>query len=315
MKILYLCARKYWLHKMSRVRFHAIEAIGRHIDVELTRDGPGFPKFSNVENSINTYKPDAVIWYNPTEMKGYEHARSMGLPLMICYNEMHDGMRVIPEIQKSGANIVVCHLGNYIEKYRNMFQDVDFRVVPHCAEKEIFRPTQDEKSYDILLVGTVDRKIYPLRNRLRNIMIGMMSLSQATGYKCKILKHPGYRIKGVNRQVVEYAQEINRAKIVVSCSSVYNYALAKYIEVGACGTCLVADIPFDRPDWYRQWVYEVHPKENASSISSKLAKLVDSGEWRQWGAKAREACKSETQEKYADQIVSILKEHIHNAAM
>ncbi len=305
MKILFLCNRVYWKRKMSRVRFHAMDALSRIPGVDLIKDGEGFNGFSNVENSIKKYNPDAIIWYKPLKVPGYQGAKKYNIPLIISYNEMHDRHETMSEIKKSGSNIVICHLGNYVEEYKKVIKGASFYVVPHCAEKTIFKNTVQRKEYDVLFTGATSNSSYPFRNRLINI-IGK-NLSQ---FKCKILRHPGYRIKNVRQQVSNYVNEINKAKVVLTSSSIYKYALAKYIEVGMCGTCLCSDIPFDRPEWYRKWVVEINPKDEASKIAKKITVLLNSGEWKDAGRRAYEYCRSETQEKYASRIVEIIKNHM-----
>lgn len=308
MKILYLCSRRYWLHKMSRVRFHAINAIGRNPGVDLVKDGPGFPGFVDASVSIAAHNPDAIIWYKPMSIPGVEKIES-NAPKVICYNEMHDEEVTSSEIIKSKTDIVICHLGNYVEKYRLKIPGASFHVIPHCADASIFYDRGLLRTIDILLIGATSEKIYPLRKRFENILKNIMS-----GYNCKILKHPGYRVTNVNSQVLKYAEEISSAKVVVSCSSVYKYALAKYIEVGRCATCLVADIPFDRPEWYREWVCEINAKDIASKIAKKLCYLIDTGSWKKRGEIAFDFCNDQTQEKYADTMVAILKTHIDGSA-
>lgn len=304
MKILFLCNKVYWKTKMSRVRFHAMDALARMDGIELAKDGVEFEGFANVEQSIKKHKPDAIIWYKPCLIPGFNRAKKYGIPLMICYNEMHDRSKTMAEIATSGSTIVICHLGNYVAEYKQAMRQVSFYVVPHCAEKSIFKGNDSRKVYDVLFTGATSNSAYPFRKRLIQI------IKELPHCKCKILKHPGYRIENVDSQVREYVSEINKAKVVVTSSSVYKYALAKYIEVGMCGVALCADIPYDRPGWYRKWVVEINSKEEASKISHKIRQLLNSGEWRTAGRRAYEHCKTEVQEKYAARIVEILKNHV-----
>ena len=305
MKILWLCDKRIYQSKMSRVRFHSVDAIARHPEVELTRDGPGWGAFSTVKDSIQRNEPDFVMWYQPMDLQGYEEAQETGVPLILRYNEMHNIDGVRDEIRKTGSSIIICHLSNYINEFRRMFPSgIKFHHVPHCAEQMIFKPMDIEKRCDIMLIGHTDEHIYPLRYKFKQMIYRKMF----DGYRTRILNHPGYTIKDVNDQVLHYAAKLNQAKIVLSDSSKYGYALAKFVEAGMCGTCIFSDIPAERGKWYRQWVVEVRLSDDEKRIAGKIRKFLDTGMWKEWGARGRELCYSEyTQEHYAQRFVDILK--------
>ena len=61
MKILFLCNKKTYTSKMSRVRFHSIHAIGKHPEVDLMITGPGFAGFPGCEGVDKKYNPDLVL--------------------------------------------------------------------------------------------------------------------------------------------------------------------------------------------------------------------------------------------------------------
>ncbi|MFA5166853.1 MAG: hypothetical protein WC449_06210, partial [Candidatus Paceibacterota bacterium] len=127
-----------------------MDALARMDGTELVNDGMGFEGFVNVEQSIIKHKPNAIIWYKPCLIPGFNRAKKYGIPLMVCYNEMHDRGKTMAEIITSGSTIVVCHLGNYIAEYRRALKKVAFYVVPHCAEQTIFKSDGSKKVYDIL---------------------------------------------------------------------------------------------------------------------------------------------------------------------
>ena len=75
MNILYLVNCKYVRTKMSRVRFHSIEALSKICN--LTIWGIGFPNYNNnlsVIDNINNLKTkfNCVISYKPLVMKNFE---------------------------------------------------------------------------------------------------------------------------------------------------------------------------------------------------------------------------------------------------
>ena len=92
MKVLFLCNRNTYINKLSRVRFHSVEAIGKICNLRWS--GNNWDNYNNnltvQENIDNIYKgeqPDIVIVYKPFEMKGFKDVRALKC---IRYNEMYD---------------------------------------------------------------------------------------------------------------------------------------------------------------------------------------------------------------------------------
>ena len=70
MNILYLVNQKYYIGKMSRVRFHGMKAISKLTNV--TWWGPGWEGYDNshyVQENIDMLeeKPDLIVTYKPLE--------------------------------------------------------------------------------------------------------------------------------------------------------------------------------------------------------------------------------------------------------
>lgn len=302
MRILHLCSKEYWNHKMSRVRFHSIDAIGRHPDVTLTMSGPGWDGFSDCKRAQDKHKPDLVVWYKPLAMPGFDRVTA---PRCLRYNEMWAIEHTAEEIEKSGSGLIICHHANDIPNYRHMKKQRFFHN-PHCAEKTIFKNYGQKKDIDVMLTGTLSTwsSTYPFRNRLHRIMNEQLI---PAGLICHVQKHPGYSIKNVGSQVATYARLLNRAKIVLTCSSRYKYALAKYSEVPLCRAVLGADIPEENQDWYKSWILHVDPcmtdKEIVEQIRGCNVPTLRA-------AGLRENLASRTQEHYADRFVQIAKEFL-----
>ena len=90
MKILHLCNKKYYDTKMSRVRFHSIEALSKITFVKMS--GIGYNDYNNelsVQENIDNFDIhfDLVIAYKPNEMKDFG---KINIPKCIRYNEMYD---------------------------------------------------------------------------------------------------------------------------------------------------------------------------------------------------------------------------------
>lgn len=307
MKILYLCDMKYWLHRMDRNRFHSIEAIGRYNDIELIKSGPGWSEFKDVKQISEKYSPDLIIWYKPLDMLGYDLVDN--IPKCLRYNEMWDKNWTTTEILKSKSKLIVCHHKNDIENYLDL-NNIKLYHNPHCAEKTVFKDYKEEKVYDVLLVGATKESVYPLRYKFINIIEKL----NKEGLNCKILKHPGYNINNIDDQLVNFVKEINRSKIVLTCSSKYKYALSKYAEIPMCGSLLIGDIPNENEEWYRKWIVEVNNNMSDISIMNLIKYYIDNNRERE--EKIRTALemnlKDRTQESYAKNMAEIIKDYLKN---
>ncbi|MCP3683532.1 MAG: hypothetical protein GY861_12665 [bacterium] len=305
MKILVLWNKKTWDTKMSPVRRDAVLALQKHHEVELKITGPGWEGFSGCANVDSKYKPDLVFWYKPLGMKDYDKVKA---PKCLSFNEMWDREWTKKEIVESNSELVVCHHLNDIPKYRGKLPP-KFKLVnvPHCAEKRIFKNYELKKDIDVLLVGVRSKRFYPLRNK---IFKGVLPILKSKDYRVGHHKHPGYKLKGldaINRQVVEYAKAINRAKIVVTCSSVYKYALAKYVEIPMCRSVLCGDIPGENQEWYRKWMLEISNEISAEDIAKKIIKVLKNPEHLNILKRKgyQENLNKRTQEDYANRFVGI----------
>jgi hypothetical protein len=124
-KLAFVCDASYMCSKMSRVRFWAIECLGKHPDVSLTVTGPGFTNFNNSKSLQKNVTDmsiafDLVIWYKPLN-ENYNFNAADAMPFKTClrYNEMWDIEWNRSEIDKCGTNLNICHHYNDWEKYKN----------------------------------------------------------------------------------------------------------------------------------------------------------------------------------------------------
>lgn len=306
MKILYLCSKDHWDHKMSRVRFHGMDAIGRHPEVELTKSGPGWEGFVNCKQAQDKYNPDLIVWYKPLDMPGYE---GVTVPTCLRYNEMWDINWTTNEILKSKSKLIICHHENDINNYGSVNGPV-FKHIPHCAEKMVFKDYCIDKNIDIQLIGLLNPAMYPLRSRLKNIVETRMVLKYGT--KFRMMPHAGGRVDNVGAQVINYAQQLNRAKINITCSSKYRYALAKYSEVPLCKSLLAADIPRENMNWYAKWMCVIDKDSTDEQIVDLLLLHLEDDVLRENKVLMgyEENRRHRTQENYADQFISISKKFI-----
>lgn len=105
---------------------------------------------------------------------------------------------------------------------------------PHLVNTHVFKDYKLNKDIDYLLMGAVNNYYYPLRGKI------LETMKDEPGFLYH--SHPGYRFSTEPNEYVgeKYAREINRAKIFITEDSIYHYPLAKYYEVLACNTLLLA---------------------------------------------------------------------------
>ncbi|MEB1806293.1 MAG: glycosyltransferase [Bacillaceae bacterium] len=118
-------------------------------------------------------------------------------------------------------------------KWYSEFRD-RFIWLPHHINTDIFMDYQQVKTVNWLMMGAVYEHLYPLRSLI------MKQMYNKPGFIC--YGHPGYR-DHVGKNVLvgkEYAMEINKAKIFLTCDSIYQYPVLKYFEVLGCNTLLLA---------------------------------------------------------------------------
>ena len=284
MKIAFICNRNTFLHKMSRVRFHSIEAISKIHEVEwYGKFWDGWSDNLTVDENFDRigYEPDLIIGYKPLEINGFADSK---FKKCIRYNEMYDKEWTVREITDSKSDIVICHHHNdYIEytsspELTSKLQGIDFVNIPHCAESTVFKDYGLRKDVDILLGGAIFASStlgqhYPLRDRLASHILPKMSKK----YACSLYEHPGYDLGDAhtNRYAIDFAKAINRAKICVTCSGLPRSRFGKYVEIPMCNTAIAADMPDEMQDFFSEFLIELSMDDSDSDIISKLEYYLD----------------------------------------
>ena len=283
MNILYLVNQKYYIGKMSRVRFHGMKAISKLTNV--TWWGPGWEGYDNshyVQENIDMLeeKPDLIVTYKPLEMIGM---KDVDIPVCLRYNETYDWNWTTQEIEESGAEFVIFHheddehisMKKYQEHYGGKVKCIH---IPHCAEKTIFKDWGSKKEYDIMMGGAVDTQTilgphYPLRRRLVNVLDKLRDL----GYNVYTHKHPGYdhTAAHTDKYLIDFAKVINKAKICLTCSGTPKSRFGKYIEIPACATAVAGDLPNQDHDEFNKFLIELNLNMTDEEMVTKLRSYLD----------------------------------------
>jgi len=283
MKVLYLVSRETYDTKMSRVRAHQVDAIAAQVPVVIS--GPGWPTWDAGRTAAENVAripvgdsgtpADVVLTYGVAGLAGCP------VPTLTSFNEAFDVPKVTHFVQENRLRGVIFHHGNDATRYTHLWQDgIVTAHVPHCAQAETYRDYALEKDIDVLVAGNLSHGYYPFRVRLAALAWGTL---RKRGYRVCVLRHPGYTLPPRAGTVVgaAFAQMLNRAKLVATCSMRFKYALAKYAEIGLCRSLAVADIPDERQEYFADTILAVHPWETDHAILDRIEAVLDDDEDRQ----------------------------------
>lgn len=243
----WLIEREIYETKMSQARFQTAAAIARRCGSFLiTGNGwPGYDSSLSVAANLEALdaRPDFVIFYKPEKHRG--SAEYDGAVKVVRYNEAWwPDRRASKEAEAAGVDLVVLHH----ENDRRMFPDdpaYDVVHIPHCVDASVYSPRgvdwSRNRTTDCLVAGVLSDEIYPLRGR-------WAALVRSKAIPGRVRLHPGYRLQGrqsIESQVRDYAMDLWSSKVLLTCSSIYRYALAKYVEAMAAGCIVIGDMPDD----------------------------------------------------------------------
>lgn len=305
MKILYLYAKKWYEQKMSIGRCLYGEALAAHPDVELKFWGNGWDGWRDertIRQNLHAadYKPDWIWIYKGEDYKG---VRDSGIPRFLIFNEANNE-KTISEIRSAAPERVGFHHMNDIPRWTRKEAPGAFHI-PHCGEIDL-EAESAQRPVDCLVAGELSETVYPLRTRLAGLAT-QMGISRRR-------YHPGYRLQShdaVRLQYLRYRRDLRRAKTLLTCSSVYRYPLAKYIEAAHSGTVIVGDLPEDA--WFREslgpYIVEV---DNAWSdqmlVDCVRSHLKDESGLKQRAAAAMDVARSQfSMEHYAERLLQELR--------
>jgi len=119
---------------------------------------------------------------------------------------------------------------------------------PWFTDPSIYNPSS-EKEYDVVFLGSSEKKVYPLRNA---IVQGLPRLCKEKGWRYMLKGRPPGET--TQRNISEllsqgyivgerYAEVLAKSKVFIFGSSIFRYPLSKYFEVMGSGTLVMADEP------------------------------------------------------------------------
>lgn len=271
--------------QMEKSSHYLVEELKKQCDVMVWPDEGGI---AEVLNQLS-YRPDFILLndcFAPKLGPCVSGLRDIRIPKGIIF---HDISNYIPQrkrfIAQENIDIIFVH---YRDAFRKWYPRLNKRMIwlPHHANTEIYKDYQQEKTINWLMMGALSYRLYPLRTLM------MQRLKEKQGFLYH--PHPGYHhennIQPGSLIGKDYAMEINRAKMFLTCDSIFKYPLMKYFEVLACNTLLVApfsneltDLGFidgktfvavERTTFSEAADYYLHHKKERTDIAERGYRMV-----------------------------------------
>lgn len=111
------------------------------------------------------------------------------------------------------------------------YDDVPYYHLPHCMSNKVHKDYGQEKTYEFLMTGTVGG-CYVLRDLVLDKLKDKGYFHRIERFNYREMRWP---------TGVDYCKELNKAWMSLSTTSTYNYTIAKFFEIPACGTALVGN--------------------------------------------------------------------------
>lgn len=123
------------------------------------------------------------------------------------------------------------------------------KVWDHTIDLNMFRPYKEKKTIDILFYGCKNMQTYPFRKRLYTILKQNPKLQ---GLRKKFIEFRNYEDTSAILMEEDLAKEISSSYLAVATTSKYNFLVKKYLEIPACGTMILGNIPTNYKNIYNE---------------------------------------------------------------
>jgi len=200
-----------------------------------------------------------------------------GVVIMDRPHEMRDRRRV-PMYDLANVSLVLAPYAHELLEYRDYGKQALLVQQPHPVEPRLFEhPLNGPKTRDVILAGSLEAPMYPLRHRLSE----MIKAGKIPGY---IRPHPGYpdiltaedrERLGIDaaymeKQLQDFSSDLASSKICFVTASRWQYSIQKYGEAAAAGCLVIGTLPLDRRDAFREFVVEISNNDSDAHIASVI---------------------------------------------
>lgn len=187
------------------------------------------------------YEPDFILindCFAPKLCPHVEGFREIEIPRGVIFHDISNYIQQRKRfIVREKIDVIFVH---YKDAFRKWYPKLEKLMVgfPHHVNTEVFKDYQLEKTIDLLMMGAMSARLYPLRVKM------LEALKDFPGFINH--PHPGYASEKESQprsfSGEAYAKELNRAKVFLTCNSRFEYPLMKYFETLGCNTLLLAPL-------------------------------------------------------------------------
>lgn len=118
------------------------------------------------------------------------------------------------------------------------YPNINFYKFPHMIfDRQFHKDYNLEKKYDILFYGAVYPSVYPFRHRLYHLL-----QKNSDKFNIKFLPYTKRRSEKMTTGL-ELNKLISQSWLTCATSAISNCLLAKYFEIGLCGSVILGDYP------------------------------------------------------------------------
>ena len=114
----------------------------------------------------------------------------------------------------------------------------NYHLFPHMIfDEQLHKDYNLEKKYDILFYGATYKDCYPFRNRLYHLL-------KKNSHQFNIIFLP-YTKRNPEKMITgkDLYRMISQSWLTCSCCAISNCLVAKYFEIGLCGSVVLGDYP------------------------------------------------------------------------
>ena len=316
MKILFTTLKTDNLVNIN-VLYYLEKEVGKIVDCKWSGKGwrdhqPGEPLGATIKRIYCNDFPDWVVSNRPN-LKEYERLSSLNrerdYKIATSIADLHVNPKRWIKAINSGSDVtfmrylyspMVRRLPwltpiRYYGKLDPNLYLTEFRTkvfhLPWFVDPSLYDSTNEEKEYDVVFLGSYDRRVYPLRydivqklpkiceEKRWKLLLGARPPGKTTERKINDLTSQGYP---VGRR---YAEILSKCKIFIFGSSIFKYPVSKYFEAMACGALVMADKPqsadalhftpgwnfveIDMNDWTQKLDYYMSDDEEREKIAQR----------------------------------------------
>ena len=186
---------------------------------------------------------------------------------ILIIEDMHATDLINKVTRSNSINYIFYHCDcNQLDQLKLLNRHVRFINYPHYVDTNIYKNYGENKVYDIILYGCINKSVYPFRYRLFNL------IRSCKKFRICYIPFPGYNVP--NRKAItsgeKLAKLINKSYIGISTCSNFDYFLKKYIEIPASYCMVAGNIPTRYRNILSDKIIELRPTMSDTEIITRL---------------------------------------------